>query len=263
MKKVLFMLVVLCVAVFALSACSFVGAPAAKQELNKVEKDDTFSSEANTTATNQASNPVEKDDTFSPEANTTVTNQTSNPVEPPNTLIFNGLQEYYDFAQSVNLGKDDFVSYIDGNNLLMNGIQTQDDVRDVLDMLNPLPIPFSETFHFIQMIIDLDKHTCFVLFNGDTNERCSFLIYIDGQDVFNPRDQTKITNEQTQLIPVDEATGIDNLYIVNDAKSNSQVSYYAAIDGYSVLIRTYEIQEESINSTLSTFEFQSDKFCIN
>ena len=232
MRKTLYGLAVLCITIVAMTACSLAGTPAAEQESNGVEKMDVFSSEDDTTV----------------------------PDEPPRTLIFNSLQECESFAQSVHFKTDAFVSYVEDNHLQMNGIQTKEDVAEVLDLLASLPIPSSESFRFVQMIIDLDRRTCFVLFNGESDERCSFLVDIDKINELNAQDQTKDISEQAQQIPIDGMEEMDHLYIVDDTSSNSQVSYLAEIDGYSVLIRTYEMQEKPISSTLSTFEFQSNYF---
>ena len=235
MRKTIFVLVSLCLVISAFSACSSGGAflqnegPASEEAASLPSENQTL---------------TENDD----DSGETI-------PEPPSMLFFGSVQDYSDFTDSVNMETEAFDSYIKRNNYYMNGVHTKQDVLEVVDFMKALPLPASEAFDFVQMEFYVDEHTCFVLYQGDDSERCSFLIYIDEEDQYEPPAQ----GEEVRMIPVEVLEGIESLYVLNDEESSSVKAYMACIQGYSVLVRTYDIA--SIVPVLSSFVFDYDAFC--
>lgn len=183
--------------------------------------------------------------------------------EPSRTLYFDSIACYHEFMESVYLDKKEFELYIKKNNFHMNGIQTKEDVTKWINEIELLPVPASTSYEFVSMVIDVDFNTLFMSYQCPEDGGCTFLIYFDKNDYLESSTQYNDADQETRKISMDEYPDIQSLYVINDDDSSFLKAYLASINGYNVLVRTYNMPKESILPVLSSFTFDYSEFFAN
>ena len=185
-------------------------------------------------------------------------------IEPPKVLIFSSLIEYQKFASSVEMEDDEFLKYIQENSFDMNGIASKENVKDTLSFVETVPFPKLSGYKLSQFMIYPDKHECYILYEKNDSQRCSFLYQRD-----NSADIQKYLNDNSGILSVEleKSSEMHSLFDVSktDAyKSDSPEennAYYAIIDEEYVLIRTYGVSRDTISSFAADISFVSvDEF---
>lgn len=159
-------------------------------------------------------------------------------IEPPNTLIFDSIDEYDSFVASIELTDEDFESFISNNGYSMNGISSKNDVIQVSNQINSILWPVSDTFDLSQMIFYPDREEYFILFSNEDAQSCSFLYYLDASKTADNNPLT--SGEANYLLPVemDADEKIADIFYF-ESEDSEQHSFYARIGGNTALIRIY------------------------
>lgn len=187
----------------------------------------------------------------------------SNNSEPSRSLYFDSMECYHEFIESEFLENNDFELYIRKNNFDMNGIQKKEDVTELNNEIKLLPVPASTLYEFVYMVIDVDYKSLFISYQSPGDEGCTFLIYFDKNDYLESLIKYNYVDQETGNISMNNNPDIQSLYVINDEESSSLKAYLAYINGYDVLVRTYNMSKESILPALSSFTYNYHDFISN
>ena len=149
-------------------------------------------------------------------------------TDPPQMLIFADFKAYLDFEGSVSLSDEDFAAFISDNSYDMNGVQSKDDVKRYCETIDKLPVTFTGAG---DAVYSLDYYT------GSDKKKGI-------QDIADK----KLTGFSAA------SADIDSVYDVTDADDDFY-AYYAIIDGYRVLYRAYDTDENNALSLLENSKF--------
>lgn len=145
----------------------------------------------------------------------------------------------------------------------MNGIQKKEDVTELNNEIKLLPVPASTLYEFVYMVIDVDYKSLFISYQSPEDEGCTFFIYFDKNDYLESLIKYNYVDQETGNISMNNNPDIQSLYVINDEESSSLKAYLAYINGYDVLVRTYNMSKESILPALSSFTYNYHDFISN
>lgn len=187
----------------------------------------------------------------------------SNNSEPSRSLYFDSMECYHEFIESEFLENNDFELYIRKNNFHMNGILKKEDVTELNNEIKLLPVPTSTLYKFVYMVIDVDHKSLFISYQSPDGEGCTFLIYFNKNDYLESLIKYNYMDQETGNISMNNNPDIQSLYVINDDEKSSLKAYLAFINGYDVLVRTYNMSKESILHTVSSFTYNYHDFISN
>ena len=171
-------------------------------------------------------------------------------TDPPQMLIFADFKAYLDFEGSVSLSDEDFAAFISDNSYDMNGVQSKDDVKRYCETIDKLPVPEDPSLTLRDIVFYPEREECSVTFTG-AGDAVYSLDYYTGSD--KKKGIQDIADKKLTGFSAASAD-IDSVYDVTDADDDFY-AYYAIIDGYRVLYRAYDTDENNALSLLENSKF--------
>ena len=163
---------------------------------------------------------------------------------------FGDIEEYRQFAASLELEGDDFERFIIHGSYSAMKIKTKGDVEAVLNAMNGMPMPLLEGFDFEYAHVDIDDGTLMIRYDNRDARRVFFKMAIETCDEEAER---KADNKQGSLVELPGGAG----YIVRAARRGNNETD----DRYSANIRSHKtelitnISEVELMSALENCEF--------
>lgn len=87
--------------------------------------------------------------------------------DPPEMVFFNSIEEYRKFAASLELSDTELRNFIDSSHYVVNGIQTKEDVKNVLNVMDSMPVPTIDGFDFDSASLRFDIGTFYILYKNN------------------------------------------------------------------------------------------------
>ena len=171
--------------------------------------------------------------------------------DTPMQVIFNGIEEYRDFAASPELDDDAFREFIESRSYDMNGVNTRQDVKNVLEVMDSVPMPQIAGFPFWRSNLRLDTGDVTIAFKAEGDERH----YIGFNMSVSQSDETAEERAAEAGHGIEEVSveGIPELRYLLRAESgdpaNPNSYYYTNIRSHRVTIVT-DLAEEELLSIL-------------
>ena len=180
---------------------------------------------------------ISKNNTITEDVNEkTIENTHDEPAGPPAMLIFNNIEGYIKFRNSIELSDDEFMLYISDNSFDMNGISSKDDVTAICALVNSIPLPNAQELSLTEMIIYPEREQCFFKYKTAEDVICSYLFDLDKN---KSATISQLKQENWKAVSVSSNYINSVYYVENEGKDNFE-AYYATIDNYLVLFRAYD-----------------------
>lgn len=165
----------------------------------------------------------------------------------PEQVIFMSIEEYRDFAASVDLEDAEFQKFIRSKSYHLNGVSTKADAENVLTVMDSVPTPIIEGFAFWRSNLRFDLDTVVVFFNDGDH-------YLGFDFTLTPSDETaedKAGAFKDGAVIMDASDLPELKYLVrpNDNRDSSGVNsyYFANIRSHCVRLITNMPEEEFLN----------------
>ena len=184
--------------------------------------------------------------------------------EVPEQVDFWGIEEYRDFAASVDLEDAEFQKFIRSKSYHLNGVSTKADAENVLTVMDSVPTPIIEGFAFWRSNLRFDLDTVVVFFNDGDH-------YLGFDFTLTPSDETaedKAGAFKDGAVIMDASDLPELKYLVrpNDNRDSSGVTsyYFTNIHSHCVRLIT-NLSEEELITTLrgcryTTFSEYAEKY---
>ena len=172
-------------------------------------------------------------------------------MAPPFVIEFHGIGEYRDFAALPELDDDDLLEFLGGSSYGMNGVNTRQDVKNVLEVMDSVPMPQIEGFPFWRSSLCFDADYIGLYFRSEGDERhyIGFIASIS-QSSETVEERAAEAGHGTEEVSVE---GIPELRYLLRAESgdpaNPNSYYYTNIRSHRVTIVT-DLAEEELLSIL-------------
>ena len=170
--------------------------------------------------------------------------------EPPRILTFRSMNDYKTFVDSPELSDEEFNAFISQNSYNMNGVSTKDDVIAFCNKLNSIPFPEAHELTFSAMQLYIESNHCDLFFKYSGNVNCVFEVYLD-----TSKGTESIINAGKIVGTIKPVTAtsdeIQELYRFENTDEDRE-AYYAVINNYLVLFRTFGATSEQAQSIINT-----------
>lgn len=172
-------------------------------------------------------------------------------MAPPFVIEFHGIGEYRDFAASPELDDDDLLEFLGGSSYDMNGVNTRQEVNNVLAAMDSVPMPQIEGFPFWRSSLCFDADYIGLYFRSEEDERH----YIGFIASISQSDETAEERAAEAGHGIEEVSveGLPELKYLLRAESGDPASpnsyYYTNIRSHRVTIVT-DLAEEELLSIL-------------
>lgn len=193
-----------------------------------------------------------EENTFKPTAATTEPPEETPPGgnDVPEQIFFNSIEEYREFAASLELDDAEFEKFIGSGHYSVNGVYTREDVIKALNALGSVPFPEIDGFVFdgLCMRYDLDTVVFDYVRDGETRQYLCFDInitcsYEDAESFANA------SNCELINIPIGSDSELKYLlWAVKNDDSNPNSYYFTNIRSHSIRLTTNLPVEELLNA---------------
>ena len=191
------------------------------------------------------------ENTFKPTAATTEPPEETPPGgnDVPEQIFFNSIEEYREFAASLELDDAEFEKFIGSGHYSMNGVHTREEVIKALNALGSVPFPEIDGFVFdgLCMRYDLDTVVFDYVRDGETRQYLCFDINITCSDE-DAESFANASNCELINIPIGSDSELKYLLLaVKNDDSNPNSYYFTNIRSHSIRLITNLPVEELLN----------------
>ena len=193
-----------------------------------------------------------EENTFKPTAATTEPPEETPPGgnDVPEQIFFSSIEEYREFAASLELDDAEFEKFIGSGQYSMNGVHTREDVIKVLNALGSVPFPEMGGFTLDWINLRLDSDNINIrLMSDDAEKLCigfSIMISCSSEDAESRAEELE---RDVIEIPVDKDSELKYLLrLVMDDDSNPNSYYYTNIRFHRICLTTNLPVEELLSA---------------